>query len=106
MIPRLNNLCSIYDVTKDFRGEFTTTLVKDNARCRFSVSSEIIESSDGQSNKFIMQGWINAGFEVNKGQIVVFENRTFIIDLANTTKNLKGNDFFQYLEAREYYVPT
>jgi len=104
MIPRLNNLSNIYNVSKDFRGEITKDLVKGDARCRFSVGSEIIESSDGQINKFVLKGWINAGLEVNKGQIVEFENRTFMIDLAKTTKNLSGRDFFQYLEAREYYA--
>ena len=104
MIPRLNNLCNIYHVEKDFRGEFTLNLCDDNRKCRFSITSENVNTAEGQINRFILKGHINSGLEVKKGQVVEFECKTFKIILAETTKALSGKDFFQYLEGEEFYA--
>lgn len=102
MLPRLNNYCNIFETSKNYRGEFQKTPIGVNVECRLSVSSENVDVGNGQLNAFTLKGWINAGLNVAKGQIIEFESKEWLVISAKTTKDLNGDNFFQYLECKEY----
>ena len=102
--PRLNQLCDIYTMDENFRGDKTKVYVKEKVKCRFFEYSSDITNNEGEYISYDAYMHIGNDCTVEKNFYIDVCERTYMVNYAGHTRNLNGDVFMQFLGLVESYA--
>jgi len=98
MIPRLNQLCNIYETTFEAGGDIDLILLYQNVPCR--INTDLGQTRTPGGDYVTINAFMHTSFEtdIQRDWIIEFEDKYYSVFNIKKIRDLAGDDLFQFLQ--------
>lgn len=100
---KLRQRCTVAIASNDYRGVREYQPIWHDVPCRAGQRTQTNDTGEGELNEFLSYIHLPPDRVVNKGEYILLNSRTYMIEKATLTYGRNGEPFMQYCELTEVY---